>query len=260
MVIKAIQALVADERLGAVATVISGADIGAKAVIDAEAGFVAGGLPDEIADDVLADAKPLMEREQRLTLEYGAREVFIETVAPRAHLVIFGAVHIAQELAVLAHQLGFHVTVSDARQAFTTHERFPTADQILVGWPDEVKAQIEIDSRTYVVLLSHDARFEDPVWPWVLASPAKYLGAMGSRRTKAKRNEKLAQAGYAAEQIDRIHAPIGLDLGAEQPAETAVAIMAEMIRVRYGSGTGESLRGRSGRVHMQRSEDGAEAP
>lgn len=260
MVIKAIQALVVDERLGAVATVISGADIGAKAVIDAEAGFVAGGLPDEIADDVLADAKSLMEREQRLTLEYGAREVFIETVAPRAHLVIFGAVHIAQELAVLAHQLGFHVTVSDARQAFTTPERFPTADQILVGWPDEVKAQIEIDSRTYVVLLSHDARFEDPVWPWVLASPAKYLGAMGSRRTKAKRNEKLAQAGYAAEQIDRIHAPIGLDLGAEQPAETAVAIMAEMIRVRYGSGTGESLRGRSGRVHMQRPEDEAAVP
>ncbi len=260
MVIEAIQALVVDERLGGVATVISGPDMGAKAVIDAQAGFVAGSLPGEIVDDVLADAKSLMEREQSRTLEYEDREVFIETVAPRAHLVIFGAVHIAQELAILAHQIGFHVTVSDARGAFTTAERFPTADRLLIGWPDDVKDQIEIDSRTYVVLLSHDARFEEPVWPWVLASPAKYLGAMGSRRTKAKRNEKLAQAGYAAGQIERIHAPIGLDIGAEQPAETAVAIMAEMIQVRYGSGTGESLRGRIGRIHLQRPEDEAAAP
>jgi len=255
VVVAAIARLIAEERLGAVATVVAGPDLGAKAVIDYDSGYVAGALPDTFANDALADAKALMDHEQNRTLAYGETEVFIETVAPPPHLVVFGAVHIAQPLSTMARQLGFHVTVSDARAAFTTEERFPDADQVLVGWPDDLKDQIELDRRTYVVLLSHDARFEDPVLPWVLESPVKYIGAMGSRRTSAKRVDKLTAMGYSEDQIGRIHGPVGLDIGAEQPGETAISILAEMIQVRYGSGSGESLVGTTSRIHAQRTED-----
>ena len=255
MVVDAVERLISEERLGAVATVVAGAELGAKAVIDFDAGYVAGELPSGVSADVLADAKALMEHEQNRTLSYGDTEVFIETVAPPPHLVVFGAVHIAQPLSTMARQLGFHVTVSDARGAFTTRERYPDADRVLVGWPDDLKDEIELDRRTYVVLLSHDARFEDPVLPWVLESPVRYVGAMGSRRTSAKRVDKLQRMGYSDEQIGRIHGPVGLDIGAEQPAETAISILAEMIQVRYGSGSGESLVGTAHRIHAQRTED-----
>jgi xanthine dehydrogenase accessory factor len=254
VVIEAVEGLLSAERLGAVATVVEGPELGTKAVIDFDDGYVAGELPSEVAANVLADARALMEHEQNRTLSYGDTEVFIETVAPSPHLVVFGAVHIAQPLSTMARQLGFHVTVSDARAAFTTDERFPDADRVLVGWPDDLKDQIELDRRTYVVLLSHDARFEDPVLPWVLGSPVKYVGAMGSRRTSAARVEKLQGLGYSGDQIARIHGPVGLDIGAETPAETAISILAEIIQVRYGSGTGESLVGTKRRIHPQRPE------
>lgn len=259
MVLAAVQRLVDGERLGAVATVVAGPEIGSKAVIDFEEGYVAGELPDAISADVLADAKALMEHEQNRTLAYGEREIFIETVAPAPHLVVFGAVHTAQSLSTIAKHLGFQVTVSDARPAFTTPERFPDADRVLVGWPDDLKSEIELDRRTYVVLLSHDARFEDPVLPWVLGSPVKYIGAMGSRRTSAKRADKLRAMGYGEDDINRIHGPVGLDIGAETPSENAISILAQMIQVRYGSGTGESLHGRAGRIHQQRTEDAGDA-
>lgn len=253
--IEALQALIAEEQLGALATMVEGPEIGAKAVIDYDAGVVAGELPTDIADDVLADARVLMDQEQNRTLEYGERAVFIETVAPPPHLVVFGAVHIAQPLSTMAKLLGFHVTISDARGAFTTPERFPDADLVLVGWPDDLKDDIALDRRTYVVLLSHDARFEDPVLPWVLESPVRYIGAMGSRKTSAKRVERLLGQGYSDVQVARIHGPVGLDIGAETPAETAVSILAEIIQVRYGSGTGQSLVGITSRIHSQRTED-----
>ena len=253
--IEAIARLVAEERLGAVATVVDGPDLGAKGVLDFEKGYVSGELPADIADDVEADAKALMDHEQNRTLGYGDREVFIETVAPAPHLVIFGAVHTAQPLSQMAGLLGFQVDVADARAAFTTEERFPHADRVLVGWPDDLKDEIDLDRRTYIVLLSHDARFEDPVLPWALGSPVRYIGAMGSRRTSAKWVERLEGMGYSAEQIARIYGPVGLDIGAEQPGEMAISILAEMIQVRYGSGTGESLRGMTRRIHAQRTED-----
>ncbi len=250
--IAAVKHLVAEERLGAVATVVAGPDVGAKAVIDAETGYVAGSLPENVAGDVLADARELMAHEQSRTLEYGSDEVFIETVVPQPRLLVFGAGHIAQSLARLAPELGFRVVVADARKTWATPDRFPDVDDLIVGWPDVVFERVALDRRTYVVLLSHDARFEDPVLPAVRRAPVRYIGALGSRRTSANRAERLRAAGWADDEIARIHAPIGIDIGAEQPSEVAVSILAEIVRVRYGVGTGMSLRGVEGRIHRQR--------
>jgi len=253
--VAAVKRLAAAERLGAVATVVAGPDVGAKAVIDAGTGYVAGALPDDISGDVLADAGELMGREQNRTLQYGAREVFIETVAPQPRLLMFGAGHIAQCLARIAPELGFRVIVADARKTWATEERFPGVDDLVVGWPDAVLDRFELDRRTYVVLLSHDARFEDPVLPAVRSAPVRYIGALGSRRTAANRAQRLRTAGWTEDEIARIHAPIGIDIGAEQPSEVAVSILAEIVRVRYGAGTGLSLRGAEGRIHRRRGEE-----
>ncbi len=254
-VLSAIRGLIDSERLGAAVTIVEGADLGLRAVIDAELGYIAGSMPEDIADDIVDDAGSLMKDEQKRTLGYGERQVFIESITPQPHLLIFGAVHIAQSLCRLGADLGFRVTISDARPIFTTAERFPEADKVVVGWPDQVMDELLMDGRTYVVLLSHDPRFEDPVLPAVLASPARYIGAMGSRRTHAKRMDRLSAEGFSDEQIARIHGPVGLDIGAEAPGEVAVSILAEMIQARYGSGSGNSLKGRAGRIHLQRTED-----
>ncbi|HSF87582.1 MAG TPA: XdhC family protein [Acidimicrobiia bacterium] len=243
------------ERFGAVATVVAGPDLGAKAVIESGAGYIAGSLPDGIATDVLADAGELIAHEQSRTLQYGEREVFIETLAPQPRLLIFGAGHIAQSLAAMAPELGYQVIVADARKTWATPERFPHVDRLVVSWPDEVFEEIEPDARTYVVLLSHDARFEDPVFPAVRHAPVRYLGALGSRRTSRARADRLREAGWSDEEIARIHAPIGIDIGAEHPSEVAVSILAEMVQARYGAGTGLSLRGVDGRIHAQRGEE-----
>jgi xanthine dehydrogenase accessory factor len=254
-VLAAARRLIDTERFGAVARVVSGSRIVDRAVIEAGAGIVAGSLPDAVVDDVLADADELMHREQSRVVEYDDVNVFVEALAPPPVLVVFGAVHTAQALTAHASLLGFRVTVSDARPAFTTEERFPEAHEVIRGWPEEVASGLVADRRTYVVLLSHDARFEDPVLEWAMGSDARYIGAMGSRRTHHKRVEKFLAKGFTQDQIDRVHGPVGLDIGAETPGETAISILAEMIQVRYGSGTGLSLRGREGRVHRQRTDD-----
>ena len=247
--------LIAAERLGAVATVVDGPGVGVKALLDEKGRVLAGELPEALADDVPADAVQLMQNEQNRTLVYGDRQVFLETVAPQPRLLIFGAGHIAQSLARIAPELGFRVLVADARATWATPERFPDVDDLIVAWPDAVFEQVELDRRTYVVLLSHDARFEDPVFPAVHEAPVRYIGALGSRRTAAQRVERLRDQGWSDDDIARIHAPIGIDIGAEQPAEVAVSILAEMVRVRYGVGTGLSLKGTDGRIHTQRPEE-----
>ena len=236
----AVARLIEAEAFGSRATEVAGPSLGQSAVIQ-DARVIAGGLPSAIIADVIADATALLDRERSSTLTYGPHEVYIESIVPRPHLVIFGAVHIAQELIPMARQLGFHVTVSDARSAFTTAERFPDADRLLVGWPDQI--DLEFDRRTYVVVLSHDARFEDPLWPLVLPSPVAYIGAMGSSKTAARRRERLLSEGFGSEQVDRIHGPIGIDIGAETPAEMAVGILAEIVETRARPGVPLELRG-----------------
>lgn len=254
-VLDAVRKLVEAEQLGAVATVVVGPDLGANAVVDRDAGYVAGALPEPIAAEVLADAATLMDREQNRTLSYGEREVYIETLAPPPVLLIFGAGHVSQPLAVMARQVGFRVVVSDARPAWANEERFPDVDELVVGWPDKVLGDHELDRRTYVAVMSHDARFEDPIFPAVREAPVRYIGAMGSRRTHRARVERLRSAGWSEDEVSRIHAPIGLDIGAETPEEMALSILSEIIQVRYGRGTGLSLHGTDGRIHAQRGEE-----
>jgi xanthine dehydrogenase accessory factor len=254
-VVRALADLVAAERLGATATVVAGPDVGAKAVIDAEEGVVAGSLPGDVAGDVLADARSLMEHEQSRTLAYGEREIYIETVAPPAVLLVFGAGHISQSLAVMAKLLDFRVVVADARARWASAERFPGVDDLVVGWPDAVLAVHALDRRTYVAVLNHDARFERPLFPKLRDAPVRYIGAMGSRRTHRERVARLRAEGWSDAEVSRIHGPIGLDIGAETPEEMAVSILAEIIQVRYGHGTGVSLRGTSGRIHARRGDE-----
>ena len=250
--LEATKHLIADERLGAVVTVLGGPDIGMKAVLDYEDGVISGGPPEAIAADLLADAAALMDREQSRTLTYEDTPVFIETIAPQPVMMVFGAGHNAQPLTTMAKLMGFRVVVADARPMWATTDRFPDADRVIVGWPDEVFAEIPPDRRTYVVLLSHDARFEDPVFATVHGKQLRYLGAIGSRRTHGARLERLAAAGWSQEELDSIFGPVGLDIGAETPAEMAVSILAEVVQARYGKGSGTSLRGEAGPIHKQR--------
>jgi xanthine dehydrogenase accessory factor len=248
----AIGALITNEALGAVATVVDGPDLGSKVVLDGSGRQLTGSLPDGLLGDVVADAVELMRNEQSRTLTYGDRGVFIETIAPQPLMLIFGAGHIAQPLSVIAPVLGFKVVVADARATWATGERFPDVGELIVGWPDAVLQRYELDSRTYVVMLSHDRRFEDPVLAAVRNAPVRYIGALGSRRTSRERVERLRAEGWSDDEVARIHGPIGMDIGAESPAEIAVSILGEITRVRYGAGTGLSLVGQEGRIHPQR--------
>lgn len=220
-------------RPGTVAvTIVSGADAGSRALVDADGTVSAGGLPVDREADIIADSVRLLGVERSATLRYGDVDVFLEPTPAPPHALVFGAGHVAQPLVRFAKELGFQVTVADARAAFATADRFPTADDVIVGWPDAVLDQVPLDHRSYVVVLSHDARFEDPLLPAALASPAVYVGAIGSRKTHAARVDRLRSMGVDDDDIDRLHAPIGLDIGSATPEEIALAIVAEMTRVR----------------------------
>ncbi len=254
-VLGAIDEILNAEQFGSVVTVVNGDSVGLKAVLDSDGTVVAGGLPPAFAAEVVADALALMRIEQHRTLDYEGASVFIETLAPPQDLLIFGAVHIGQSLALFGSQMGYRVTVVDARPAFATEERFPTAHRVLAGWPGEVLDQITFDERTWVVVLAHDQRHEDPVLDVALKSDVRFIGAMGSRRTHELRVERLRRKGFTDDDIARIRGPVGLDIGAETPQEVAVSILAEMTMLRYGAGSGVPLHGRPGRIHQQRPED-----
>lgn len=249
---QAIQEILDAEVFGSVVTLVEGPTVGQKAVVDASGKIVAGALPGDIVSDVTEDAVTLMGHEQHRTLDYGDHSAFIETLAPPPDLLVFGAVHIGQALASFGTQMGYRVTVVDSREPFVTEERFPTAHRLLVGWPKDLIDQIGFDRRTWVVVLSHDPRHETPPLQAALKSDTRYIGAMGSRRTHDLRVGRLKELGLGDDDIARIHSPIGLDIGAETPQEVAISILAEMTLVRYGAGTGLSLKGVEGRVHKQR--------
>jgi xanthine dehydrogenase accessory factor len=168
-------------------------------------------------------------------------DVFTEPFKRPAHLVIIGAIHIAIPLHRLAKLMGYRVTVVDARAKFATKERFPEADELIVAWPDEAMAKLAIDNSTYVVILTHDPKFDLPALRSVLTKDAGYIGAIGSRKTNANRFDALRSEGFTEPQLDRVHGPIGLDLGGRGAEETALGILAEITATRFG-GTSESMR------------------
>lgn len=161
-------------------------------------------------------------------------ELFVEVFAPPAKLVIVGAVHVAIHLIHFAQRLGFHCIVVDAREAFATRERFPHADQLIVGWPAEILAEMPIHDSAFCVFLTHDPKLDDPAIRVALQRGAGYVGALGSKRTHRKRVESLRELGLEDAEIQKIHAPIGLDLGGRKPEEIALAIAAQLVQKRYG--------------------------
>jgi xanthine dehydrogenase accessory factor len=168
-------------------------------------------------------------------------DVFVEPFRRPAHLVIVGAIHIAIPLHRLAKLMGYRVTVIDARAKFATKERFPEADELIVAWPDEAMSKLEIDSSTYIVILTHDPKFDLPALRTVLTREPGYIGAIGSRKTNQNRFDALRREGFTEEQLARVHGPIGLDLGGRGAEETALGILAEITAVRFG-GSGVSMR------------------
>lgn len=174
--------------------------------------------------------------------------VFFNVLAAPPRLIILGALDYAASLATVGRFLGYHVTVCDARPVFATAERFPSAHDVVVAWPHQYLAATSIDARTAVCVLTHDPKFDVPALEVALRSAAVYVGAMGSRRTCEDRERRLREAGLAEHELARLSAPIGLDLGASTPAETAVSIAAELVAARR-RGSGEPLRRTSGRIH-----------
>lgn len=218
------------------ATVIAGQALGAKAIFYAN-GDIEGtlGSPDLMAA-VKTAAADLLRLEvcdsRTVTLPEGDYEVFLDSFVPPPRLVIIGAVETAQALTRFAKQLGYRVIVTDARAAFATEERFPDADEVLKGWPQDVLPGIRFDDSTYVVLLSHDPKFDEPTLAHVLPLSPRYIGAIGSRRTQKQRRERLLAEGFDEQTVDRIHGPVGLDLGGKTAEEIAISILAEITAVR----------------------------
>jgi xanthine dehydrogenase accessory factor len=174
----------------------------------------------------------------------GSEEVFIDACIPAPRLIIVGAVHIAVALCELAAGSGFEVTVIDPRAALNNRERFPKATALRVGWPEDELPQLRLDENTYVAVLTHDEKFDDPSVLCALPSAARYVGAIGSKKTQALRRERLLASGLSPEQVARLRGPIGLDIGAQTPAEIAVAILSEMIAAKYQR-SGAPLRDRT---------------
>jgi xanthine dehydrogenase accessory factor len=230
--------LLADEVPVALATVVAGPDgVGGKLLVQADGPWDGTLAPPELADRVAGDAVRLLREETPDTLSYafpeGSYDIFIDVYPAPPQLIIVGATHTAIPLSHFAKTLGYRVTVTDARGAFAVSERFPDADRVIKGWPQEVLPQLGLDETTFVVLLSHDPKFDEPTLRHVLPSPVRYVGAIGSRKTQLERFERLRAEGFTDEQLAKIYGPVGLDLGGRTAEETALAILAEVTAVRY---------------------------
>jgi xanthine dehydrogenase accessory factor len=246
------------DRPVALASVVAGPATGTKLLVAPDAPPI-GSLQDADLDRVVVrDALGALESGSTVTRHYGRHgeareqvvEVFIESFARQPRMIIFGAVDFTSALVRAAKLLGFRVTVCDAREVFATRARFPMADEVVCDWPDRhlASAGADLGPRDAICVLTHDAKFDVPAIVGALGTKAGYVGAMGSRRTHADRVERLREAGVDDEGLARVMAPIGLDIGARTPEETAVAICAEIIAKRTGR-TAPSLRDGAGPIH-----------
>ena len=206
----------------------------APALVVDEAGLH-GSLGAEDLDAALVEAaRDAVRRGTSRTIELGGRSLFIEAFPVRPRLVIVGATEIARSLASIAGTLGYERVVIDARPAFATQERFPDIERLVNEWPDDAFAEIDLGPDDAVAVLSHDPKFDEPAIAEAFRRGARYVGAVGSRKTQASRRERLLEAGVSDTDLSRLRGPIGLDLGGRAPAETALAIMAEVVAERYG--------------------------
>jgi xanthine dehydrogenase accessory factor len=242
-------AIAADDGRAALVTVVEGGDVGAKLLVLADGG-ASGGLGDAELDAAAVEAaEELMWVERSELRQVGDVSLFVDVTAPAPRLVIFGAVDYAAALCRLARAAGWRPFVCDPRSQFATAERFPEAEEVLAEWPEPAFARLGgIDRATYIAVLTHDPKLDDAALAIALRSEAPYVGAMGSRRAQAQRRERLLAAGVEEELLARIAAPIGLDLGAVTPEETALSIMSEVVAVRNGRDGGR-LSNAAGRIH-----------
>jgi xanthine dehydrogenase accessory factor len=230
-----------------VATVVEGGPVGASLVIR-DLATSEGALPSWMQAPVEAAAASALAAEASRSIELrdpsgSPATVFLEVFPRQPKLVVFGGVHIAAELVRLAQPLGYRTIVADGRQAFLTRERFPTADELILAWPEEAFRRVGLDRACYVCILSHDPKFDEPALRLALKSEARYVGAIGARKTQEARRERLRAQGLTEAEIARLRGPIGLDLGGRSPAEVALAILAEMTATRYGKTGGPKSTG-----------------
>jgi len=251
----------------AVATIVAGPGrLGARRVI--WPGGAAGSLgPARLDDAVDDDTRGMLAQGRTGVRHYGAQgerradelSVFVNSFAPPPRMVVFGAIDFAGAVASIGKYLGYHVTVCDARPVFATPARFPDADEVVVDWPHRFLQRATVDERTVICVLTHDPKFDVPVLEVALRTPAAYIGAMGSRRTHEDRLARLHAAGLTDAELARLRSPIGLDLGARTPEETAVSVAAELIQLRWG-GSGQALTSTDGRIHHDQAGDRQPVP
>jgi xanthine dehydrogenase accessory factor len=234
---------------------VDGPQPGAKLLVEEDS--VVGSLGNEGLDvAVTDDARGLLAQGQTTQRRYGPHGerrrdetlVFIESFRPPPRMLVFGAIDYAAAVARIGKFLGYRVTVCDAREVFATPQRFPDADEVVVEWPHRYLDSITTDDRTVVCVLTHDPKFDVPLLEVALRRPAAYVGAMGSRRTHEDRLRRLRERGMTEEELARLRSPIGLDLGARTPEETAVSVAAELIQARWG-GSGMPLSQTEGAIH-----------
>jgi xanthine dehydrogenase accessory factor len=240
-------ALARDGGRGAMVTAVRGPHAGRRLLVRAD-GEREGGLDDAALDEqAVGDAQELMW-EERSELR---GELFVDVTAPAPRVLIFGAVEYASHLAHFARAAGWRPYVIDPRAQFATADRFPDAEEVIVAWPGDAYSRLGgIDRATYIAVLTHDPKIDDEVLIEALAAEPAYIGAMGSKRAQAQRRERLLAAGVSEDQLPRISAPIGLDLGSVSAEEVAISIMGELLAVRYGRDGGRlSKRTNGGRIH-----------
>lgn len=234
----ALRQALAEERHVVLATVVSGPGTGRQLLLRPDAGPLGDlGSPalNALVAGRAAEIGARLGCEKTTVAADGmAVDVFVETHGPRPQLVIVGAVHVAVPLVHFARLLGFRTVVVDPRSAFATRARFPHADELIADWPDQAFASLRFHAGTCVAVLSHDMKIDVPALAHALRHPLAYVGALGSRKTQQKRRAALEAAGVPAQAIDRIRAPIGLDLGGRRAEEVALAIVAEIVAVTRG--------------------------
>ncbi len=191
------------------------------------------GLDEPVEESISAAVAEAFAHDRSTTVEVDGRDLFLNVFNPPLRLVVIGAVHVAQPLATLAQTVGYDVTIVDPRRAWSDPARFPGI-RVLNTWPDDALKTLELDHRTAVATLTHDPKIDDPALHIALRAPVFYVGSLGSRRTHAKRLDRLHEAGFSTTETDRINAPIGLDIGARSHAEIALSVMAEVVAAQHG--------------------------